>query len=208
MVNDNHSRLGQKYIERWIMPSFLKAVNDYPIVALTGARQVGKSTFLKNTPRLKDWPYITLDDYDVLEAAKNDPGSLLAGKSRLIIDEIQKAPKLFNELKMAVDKNRKNRFIISGSANLLLSEKISESLAGRAVYHLLIPFAFREANNKGQGKILDLLFKDKRPLTLKHDISLKPSSSLENIILKGFYPPVITGPKALSFALGWLEGFV
>ncbi len=77
-----------------------------------------------------DYHYLTFDDYALLEQAKKDPQSLWTGKQKVIIDEAQKVPSIFSAIKLALDEsNRARRFIISGSANLYLMEKVTESLA-------------------------------------------------------------------------------
>ncbi len=204
-MNDNHSRHESKYIKRWITPSFLKAVKNFPIVVLTGSRQVGKSTFLRNTTQIKEWEYITLDDFDVLEAAEKDPGALLAGKKKLIIDEIQKAPRLLSAIKKEVDASATNKkYLLSGSANLLLMHKVSESLAGRAVYHVMRPFAFREGKGQEPAKLFDYLFSG-RPLKAA---SSGVKEKLEDVVIKGFYPPAVVRFNEISAVISWIEGFV
>jgi hypothetical protein len=193
-------------LERWITALFLRAAKTYQIVVLTGARQVGKSTFLRNAPGVKNWEYVTLDDFDVLEAAKKAPGELLAGKKSLIIDEVQKAPNLLSSIKQAVDApGNKTRFILSGSANLLLMHKVSESLAGRAVYYALRPLTQGEIEGRNPSLLLDSLFAlqpPKSPPVPKH------KNKLENLICRGFLPPVVVRFKSLSAILGWMEGYV
>lgn len=131
-MNDIHSQNEWKYIPRWLTAHFQSALQASPIVVMTGARQVGKSTFLQNAKPTRDLPFLTLDDLDVLDQAWRDPAALLSGKSKLIIDELQKAPGLLSEIKKAVDlSQRQLRIVVSGSANLLL--KVSETLAGSAV---------------------------------------------------------------------------
>lgn len=81
-----------------------KAVLSFPVTVVTGARQVGKSTFLQNEfPEMK---YLSLDDFSVLEQAKDDPASLWEGNDQVIIDEVQKAPELLSAIKVSVDKKR------------------------------------------------------------------------------------------------------
>jgi len=121
-------------IQRSITPLLLDALKDSPVVLLNGARQVGKST-------LVEWlashghsaHYLSLDDAVILSAIHDNPEGFLAGYDEpLIIDEIQRAPELFLALKAAVDKKRRaGRFLLTGSANVLLLPKLSESLAGR-----------------------------------------------------------------------------
>ena len=89
-----------------------------PAVVLTGARQTGKSTLAQTAPSRR---FVSLDDFDVLDAARKQPESLLGGTSPLTLDEVQRAPDLLHQVKMAIDRDRQpGRFLLTGSANLLL----------------------------------------------------------------------------------------
>ncbi len=124
-----------------------RALNVFPVVVVTGARQTGKSTLVRTLPELRDWPYLTLDDPELRDQARRDPESLLARAQELVLDEVQRAPDLLLAVKRAVDQDRPRRtgrFVLTGSANLLLMERISESLAGRAFYLKLWPLTRRE----------------------------------------------------------------
>ncbi len=133
------------YRAREMAKPLLHALRQMPAVAITGMRQTGKTTLLREEPRLKDRRYITFDDFAQLEGARKNPEELLAGDPPLIIDEAQKCPELFTALKREIDRNRKpGRFLLSGSANLLLLKSMSETLAGRAVNFNLHPMHRRE----------------------------------------------------------------
>ncbi|MGV8124361.1 MAG: ATP-binding protein [Candidatus Xenobiia bacterium LiM19] len=132
------------YFEREITSTLLESLATMPVVVLTGMRQVGKSTLLLRQKELKNRNYITLDSFAHLEAAKRNPRSLLDNEY-CTIDEVQKCPELLVAIKQEVDRDRKpGRFLLSGSANLLLMKGVTESLAGRAVYLTLHPFSRRE----------------------------------------------------------------
>ncbi len=137
------------YISREIHSAVLSALKVMPVVVITGMRQTGKTTFVKNDPLFKGYRYITLDDFATLQTALSQPESLLQMDDRLCIDEAQKAPVLLTALKRAVDHDRRpGRFVLSGSANFALLRGISESLAGRAVYLTLQPFSLRETHQE------------------------------------------------------------
>src|SRR4030042_424014 len=105
--------------------------SQFPAVVLTGARQVGKTALVRRV--FQDAQYISLDMPSVAAQAENNPESFLRSYEKpLVIDEVQYAPSLFRHLKTLIDENKKpGRFILTGSQNFLLMEKISESLEGR-----------------------------------------------------------------------------
>jgi predicted AAA+ superfamily ATPase len=130
-----------------------RAMRVVPVVVLTGARQTGKSTLVREAPALAGRPYLTLDDIDVRDQAQAAPASLLARAPELVLDEVQRAPDLLLEIKLAVDRDRPRhpgRYVVTGSANLLLMERVSESLAGRAHYLTLWPLTRRERLGAGR----------------------------------------------------------
>lgn len=129
----------EEFRPRWLTPHLRRAVVDHPVVVLTGARQVGKSTLLRHEEPFRSWRYHTLDDLDALAQVATAPEALWAGADRILLDGVQKAPALLSAVKRAVDRDRGLRFVLSGSANLLLMRQVSESLAGRAVYFVLDP---------------------------------------------------------------------
>ena len=127
-----------------------------PAVVVTGARQTGKST-LAEAAAPAHRP-VSLDDFDALDAARRQPEALLGAGEPVTLDEVQRAPDLLREVKMAIDSNRQaGRFLLTGSANLLLMKRVSESLAGRASYLNLLPMTRREQLGLGQCGIWDEL---------------------------------------------------
>ena len=132
------------FVERQIKEKLLYLINTFPIVALTGCRQCGKSTLLKKM--FPDWQYVSLEDLDIREIAQNDPRYFLSLYSeKTIFDEIQRVPSLFSYIQSHVDKlNKTGIFILSGSQNFLLMESISQSLAGRTAILNLSTFSIKE----------------------------------------------------------------
>lgn len=130
-----------------------RALDTAPVVVLLGARQTGKTTLLRSLPRLADRPYLTLDDFDLRAQAKADPEAVVARAPALVLDEVQRARDLLIAVKRGVDEDRPRkpgRFVLTGSANLLMMERIGETLAGRAVYVTLWPFTRRERMGWGR----------------------------------------------------------
>lgn len=133
---------------RNIYPLALEALADSPVVLINGARQTGKSTLAQMLrPERR---YLTLDDPAVLAAAQADPFGFIASQEGYIcLDEIQRAPELFLAIKAEVDKNRTpGRFLLTGSANVLLLPQMADSLAGRMEIIELWPFSQSEINQK------------------------------------------------------------
>lgn len=123
------------------------AMQDTPVVLINGPRQSGKTTFVTQySPNL---PYFTLDDDNILNAAKYDPVGFISGIDSGIIDEIQRAPELLRAIKLSVDQNRKpGRFLLTGSANLLALPQIGDSLAGRMEVLTLLPLSLAEMERR------------------------------------------------------------
>ncbi|MFM9872187.1 MAG: ATP-binding protein [Fimbriimonadaceae bacterium] len=137
------------YIQRGITSRFSEALKDTPVLVIQGPRQSGKSTLVQKTCNL---PYVTLDDSLALSSALKSPeGWLNSFKEGAIIDEIQRAPQLMRSIKAVVDTDRRpGRFVLTGSANVLLIPKLSDSLAGRMEVFTLFPFSQSELT--GQTK--------------------------------------------------------
>lgn len=193
------------YYERWLTHSLQKATQDYPVLILTGARQVGKSTLLLNAEPFRNWRLHTLDDFNVLAQARRDPEGLWAGTDRVVLDEVQKAPDLLLAVKQTVDQNpSKYRFALSGSANLLLMKQVSESLAGRAVYFVLDPMALGEIHSTLPPNILARLLVGDFP---EESILSEAPPDPSEIILRGLMPILLTLDSPQSWTRWW-DGYV
>ena len=116
----------------------------FPVVTLTGVRQSGKSTLLKNM--FPDYRYVSLEDPDFRKFASDDARGFLDSMGKhVIIDEVQRVPDLFSYIQGRVDAiNQEGMYILSGSSNFLLMESISQSLAGRAAVLKMTPFSAHE----------------------------------------------------------------
>lgn len=204
-MNDNHSQAELHYIPRWATSSFLEAAKEFQVVVMTGPRQVGKSTFITHASGIDRWRYLTLDDFELLQTAKTKPQDLLLEPGNLIVDEVQKAPQLLSAIKKEIDENKQRHFILSGSANLLLMHAVSETLAGRAVYRTLHVFTLGEKKERKPLHFLDDLLSGKNK---NFPIPKKEKETIESILIKGFFPPVIAKHNRLEAAVSWMEGFV
>lgn len=175
-------------INRRITPKLIESLSDNPVVILHGARQTGKSTLIKSLlEKEHKAEYITFDDTAVLSAATNNPSGFLESYDKnLAIDEVQRVPELFLAIKKIVDKDRKpGRFILTGSANILLIPKISESLAGRIEILNLYPFSQSEMGGSKRN-LVESFFDGKFSLPKE----TKSSKSLLNRIVLGGYPEI------------------
>ncbi|MDD3034831.1 MAG: ATP-binding protein [Bacteroidales bacterium] len=136
-------------IERALKIKLLDLINKYPIVTLTGPRQSGKSTLLKAS--FPDYKYVSLEDPDMRLFATEDPRGFLATyPDKTIIDEVQRVPSLFSYIQTHTDnKNKEGMYLLAGSHNFLLMEKINQSLAGRTAILKLLPFSHNEMTTGG-----------------------------------------------------------
>lgn len=156
-------------IKRSLTDNIIEAATEFPVIAIVGPRQSGKTTLAQTIfPHHK---YISLEDFDDLKRALADPRSFLQDSptaSGLIIDEIQHAPKLLSYMQTIVDREKKKGFfIVTGSQNFLVNEAITQTLAGRIAIVTLLPLSIRELQ----------------------DAELLPEK-IETLIHQGFYPQV------------------
>lgn len=189
------------YIGRRLSNKIKKITDNFSVTVLTGARQVGKSTLLQK--EFPEYVYLSLDDFALQEKVMRDPGSLWVGQEQVILDEVQKFPALLEAVKLTVDRSdRRCRFILSGSANLLLMQKVTETLAGRAMYLELFPITIGEEKQ---------LLESVNFLHLWQPDWQAPEQELESIdplsyLLRGFFPPLLGFPDHEQ-VLTWLEGY-
>ena len=122
-----------RYISRSLEKIVLEVTKEYPVVLVTGPRQVGKTTMLQKLMEGTDRGYVSLDDLHERNLAKTDPELFLQlHKPPVLIDEVQYAPELFTYIKIYADKNRSNGdFWLTGSQAFKLMQGMQESLAGR-----------------------------------------------------------------------------
>ena len=140
----------QRYIERSLEPVVKRAASEFPAVVLTGPRQAGKTTLLQRVFGAR-YGYVSLDLPDVRAAALDDPrGFLEMNGPPVIFDEVQHAPNLLPYIRERIDADRgaHGRYLLTGSQNLMLAEKVTESLAGRAAVLRLFPLSRREAEGR------------------------------------------------------------
>ncbi|SHL01729.1 ATP-binding protein [Fibrobacter sp. UWEL] len=162
-------------LNRDITIAILDKAAKFPVITLTGVRQCGKSTLLKQC--FANYTYVSLEDPDVRTIAQEDPRGFLKNYgTNVIIDEAQRVPELFSYIQTAVDSNSKcGQYILSGSHNFLLMEQISQSLAGRACILELAPFSIGELSksNVRPQTLNEYLLKGSYPRLYDKKISSK-----------------------------------
>lgn len=198
------------YKPRWIAEKLRMAAEFSPVIVLSGARQTGKSTLLRNEKPFKDWHYITFDDLDSLALARKRPDEILNISRYMVIDEVQKAPKFLHAVKKAVDKDKSRRIVLSGSARLILMKKVSESLAGRAVYYDLMPFSFGELKGIKYDNWLDICIDTGTLPSMNirdYLYDKEVTGTLGTNLFRGFLPPVALLKKEEHIS-AWWKGYI
>lgn len=183
-----------------------EALSDTRIVTVEGPRQAGKSTLCAEIASSRGMRMVTLDDPNVRRAATDDPTGFIAGLGeRAFIDELQRAPDLVLALKAEVDRDTApGRYLVSGSANLLLAPRIGDSLAGRVERIPLRPFTQAEIARVGVPPWLDGLWNgDGAPYAESDAVG---AGAYADRILTGGFPAVIA--RAAARRRAWLEDYL
>lgn len=174
------------------------------MVLLNGARQVGKSTLVQGLTAGDQAQYLTLDDATVLAAASGDPAGFVAGlQGPVILDEVQRAPELFLALKASVDRDRRpGRFLLTGSANVYVLPRVSESLAGRMEILTLWPLSQGEIEGVVEG-FVDALFAKTFPAPRGGALD---RGELFERMLRGGFPEMVDKPSE-SRRRAWFNSY-
>ncbi len=193
---------------RHIAPQLADALSDTPVVVISGARQSGKSTLVQSIKTADATPrrYLTLDDAAILNAAKSDPAGFVNGlQGPVTLDEVQRAPELFLPIKAAVDRDRQpGRFLLTGSADVMLLPGIADSLAGRMEVLSLWPLSCAELADNPALNRADALF-----LGDWSGLNVPPCERQELIahLLAGGFPDAVTRTSA-SRRTAWFDAYV
>ena len=170
-------------ISRAIQSLAQKGLRGFPVLALTGPRQSGKTTLARTLADGR--PYASLEDPDVREFASTDPRGFLAQfPNGAVLDEVQRCPDLFSYLQGVVDADprRMGRFILTGSQQFGLIEAITQSLAGRVALLELLPFSLPELQSANRAP-----------------------DSIDKLLAQGLFPPIYDRPVEPAL---WLKNYV
>lgn len=189
---------------RFAEAGVLDALADSPVVLLHGPRQCGKTTLAKLVGARKGYAYITFDDDVAREGAESDPAGFVDRlPPRVILDEVQRVPALFTAVKAAVDRRRDpGRFLLTGSANVLLVPRLADSLAGRMAIQRLHPLSQAELARR-RPSFLDTLFgggfKARRTDRLARELPVR--------VAAGGYPAALVRPEGRRRA-AWYRDYL
>jgi predicted AAA+ superfamily ATPase len=209
-IRSGPERSGLPLLPRLAAGALNHALDAVPVAVIMGARQTGKSTLAEM--RGADRPYLTLDDLDTLEQARTAPLDLVRRFPAMTLDEVQREPDLLLAIKRAVDEQKprsKGRFLLTGSANLLLMERASESLAGRAVYVTLGPLTRRERLGLGQAgnwtELLSTRVEDWYDLVRAGE---PEREDWRELVRRGGLPPAAYEIESYESRAVWFRGYV
>ncbi len=176
---------------RLIKDRLAEAMADTPVVLLAGPRQAGKTTLVRQLAD-REMRYLTLDDEVTLLAAREDPVGMVRSLNRAVIDEIQRVPQLLLAIKKSVDEDRRpGRFLLTGSANLMVMPAVADSLAGRMETLTLLPLSQSEMHGSSVNW-LDRIFSGPLPGVATPFVG----GDLVETVLRGGYPEVVARSTA------------
>ena len=194
-------------LPRLLEPAVVDRLRRSPVVVVTGARQVGKTTLVRALPGAASRRFLTLDSLTTLDQARREPEALVDAAEAVTFDEVQRAPDLLLAVKRAVDEDRRRgRFLLTGSANLLLRQDVGESLAGRAVYIVLRPLTEREKRRDRSTPAWKRLLEAEAPEVALKGLDSPRTLNWRKAALVGGFPPAVLARDTDERHL-WFDGY-
>jgi hypothetical protein len=195
-------------LPRSLTPTLQRVAGPYPVVYLTGPRQSGKTTLARTA--FPDFVYVNAEDLQNQASIQEDPHGFLRqmeGEKGVIVDEAQRVPELFSYLQQVVDERRAGPFVLTGSQQFLLAERISQSLAGRAAVLQLLPLSIAELARRpalSPDSWVDAaaITEASRPSAASRD---PVGRTLDDVLFGGMYPAIHRWGLDPS---GWLDSYV
>ena len=181
----------------------LESLADSPVTLIQGPRQCGKTTFAREIGIPRGYAYVNFDDDNTRRTVKSDPiGFVWNLPARTILDEVQRVPELFTAIKIAVDRDRSpGRFVLTGSTNIMLVPKLSDSLAGRMQTVRLFPFSQCEILRGTAPNFIQTLFAG----GFKTRTTERLGHKLAERIVAGGYPAALKRPAGRRRATWYLD---
>jgi predicted AAA+ superfamily ATPase len=193
-------------IKRTYTKKLKRLLKSFPVVAVIGARQVGKTTLCRDILPGKR-RYYNLDDITTLDMALKTPEAILDSDGDMIIDEVQRAPSLLLEIKKRVDARKDpGKYLITGSANIEFLPKLQETLAGRVAFLEIYPITLHERRKRSAPPPgLLALLDGASPRDICSDTKTK-ENIIENILFGSYPEPLLK--KDMLFSQAWFDGYV
>lgn len=188
---------------RLIASRLAEALADTPVVLVAGPRQAGKTTLVWQMAAQRGLRYLNLDDELTLLAARADPAGTIRSLDSAVIDEVQRAPQLLLAIKKSVDEDRRpGRFLLTGSANLMMLPTVADSLAGRLETLTLLPLSQSEIH-RTETNWLDAAFAGALPASHRPLVG----DSLIGAVCRGGYPEALARDTARRRA-AWCKQYI
>ena len=179
------------------------SLNDTPVVLLQGPRQCGKTTLARSVAEPTGYGYLSFDDDNLVRAARADPlGFITDLPPKMVLDEVQRVPEIFTTLKLVVDRDRQpGRFLLTGSADVLLLPRLADSLAGRIEVIRLHPMAQVELRQQS-ASFLQRLFRAEFGVVG----ATRMGQALAELVVAGGFPAALT--RLPSRRSAWYQSYV
>lgn len=192
---------------RYLAGRVTEALADTPVVLLHGPRQCGKTTLARQVCEPLGYGYLSFDDDALRAAALADAAGFVAGlPARMVLDEVQRVPQIFTALKVAVDRDRTpGRFLLTGSANVMLLPRLADSLAGRIEPQRLHPLAQCELAGRDSGFLRGLF--NATFVRRRHE---RLGDELAHRVASGGYPAALArvAPRRRSWYRAYIDALV